>query len=86
MSHLLEFYGEECPHCEDMHLLVAKLEKELGVKLEKYEIWHNEKNSKLMDKYDKNFCGGVPFFYNTKTNKWICGSTDYEELKGWAIN
>ena len=34
--------------------------------------------------YDKDYCGGVPFFYNTETNKWICGETDYEELKKWA--
>ena len=86
MSYLLEFYGEECPNCVDMEPLVEKLEKELSIKVKKYEIWHNEENSKLMDKYDKNFCGGVPFFYNTKTNKWICGSTDYEKLKKWAMD
>lgn len=33
---------------------------------------------------DKDFCGGVPFFYNTKTNKWICGEADYDTLKKWA--
>jgi len=85
MSHLLEFYGEECAHCETMKPLVKRLEKETGLKVKKYEVWHNEKNAKLMDKYDKKYCGGVPFFYNTKTDKWLCGAADYEKLKKWAI-
>ena len=80
-ANLLEFYGEECPHCETMHPLVERLEKETGLKIKKYEVWHNEENSKLMDEYDKNLCDGIPFFYNTKTNKWLCGAVSYEELK-----
>lgn len=82
--HLLEFYGMECPHCERMHALVKRLEKETGLAVEKFEIWHNEENARKMEEYDKNFCGGVPFFYNTKTNKWICGEISYENLKEWA--
>jgi len=26
----------------------------------------------------------VPFFFNMKTKKWICGSDSYENLKKWA--
>jgi len=63
---------------------VEKLEEETGVKVEKYEVWHNEKNAKLMDGYDKNLCGGVPFFYNAEMKKFICGETDYEDLRRWA--
>jgi len=84
MENLLEFYGTECPHCIKMHPLVERLEKETGVKVEKFEVWHNEENSRKMDEYDKDYCGGVPFFFNTKTNKWICGETGYEDLKRWA--
>jgi len=39
----------------------------------------------LMREYDKGYCGGVPFFFNKKTGKWICGSADYERLKKWAF-
>ena len=84
MSHLLEFYGTECPHCVRMHELVVRLEKEEGVKVEALEVWHNEENEKKMLEYDKDLCGGVPFFYNTKTKKFICGESSYEELKDWA--
>lgn len=67
-----------------MYPLVEQLEKESSLTVEKYEIWHNEENSRLMDEYDTNLCGGVPFFYNTETKEWICGETSYEKLKSWA--
>ena len=84
MSHLLEFYGEECPHCVKMHKLVKRLEEEKGVKVESLEVWHNEANEKRLLEIDKDLCGGVPFFYNTKNQKFICGEVDYDELKNWA--
>ncbi len=68
-----------------MDPLVERLEEEAGVEVAKLEVWHNEGNAKLLRQYDKDYCGGVPFFYNTKTGKWICGSADYERLKKWAI-
>jgi len=80
---LLEFYGTECPHCRRMEPLIAQLEGE-GHKVEKYETWHDEKNAAMLEKYDRGFCGGVPFFFNTDSGKWICGATDYESLKAWA--
>jgi thiol-disulfide isomerase/thioredoxin len=83
-NHLLEFYGTECPHCVRMHELVERLEKEEGIKVESLEVWHNEANEKRLLELDKDMCGGVPFFYNTKTNKFICGETDYATMKKWA--
>ncbi|MDA2922896.1 thioredoxin family protein [Patescibacteria group bacterium AH-259-L07] len=82
---LLDFYGTECVHCREMDPLVEQLGKEEGVTVKKIEVWHNSKNAELMKQYDKGYCGGVPFFYNTKTGKWICGSTSYEKLKAWAL-
>ena len=81
---LLEFFGTECPHCMRMHPLVEKLEQEEGVEVQKFEVWHNEDNAKKMEQYDRGWCGGVPFFYNTETKKFICGETSYELLKKWA--
>lgn len=84
MSHLLEFYGTECPYCTKMHDLVVQLEREEGIKVDAIEVWHNKENEKRLIELDKDFCGGVPFFYNEKTKKWICGDATYEELKNWA--
>jgi len=84
MNHLLEFYGTECPHCVVMHELVLRLEKEEGIKVESLEVWHNKENENKLIELDKDFCGGVPFLYNLKSNKWLCGEANYEELKDWA--
>jgi len=80
---LLEFYGDECPHCKRMEPLIDKLAAE-GLKVERYETWHDEKNAAMMEKYDRGLCGGVPFFFNTDSGKSICGATDYDSLKAWA--
>ena len=84
MSHLLEFFGTECPHCVSMHALVERLERSEGIKVESLEVWHNKENEKRLLEIDKDLCGGVPFFYNTQTKKFICGEADYDTLKKWA--
>lgn len=84
MSHLLEFYGKECPHCIDMREVVERLEKEENIKFDRFEVWHDKENEKKLLEIDKNLCGGVPFFYNTKTKKFICGGAEYDELKDFA--
>ncbi len=81
---LIEYYGEECPHCKAMRPLIEKLESELGVKVVKKEVWHNEANANEMMKVGQNKCVGVPFLYNKRTGKYICGSATYERLKAWA--
>ena len=84
-SHLIEFYGAECSHCRALEPHMARLEDEEGVAIQRLEVWHNEENAKLMREYDKGYCGGVPFCYNTKTGKWLCGTVDYERLRDWAL-
>ena len=82
---LLEFYGTECPHCIHMHPLIERLEKELGVTVEKLETWHDEANEEKRKEHDKGAaCGGVPFFVNTESGARICGAVPYEMLKAWA--
>lgn len=87
---LIEFYGTECGHCKKMDPLVERLENEEGVKITRLEVWHDSQNAALMAELDRDekgqtFCGGVPFFYNEKTGKKICGTTDYDKLKVWAL-
>lgn len=67
-----------------MHDLVERLEKEEGIKVESLEVWHNKENEAKLLSLDKDLCGGVPFFYNTQTQKFICGEDGYENLKKWA--
>lgn len=90
MSKLVMFYARECPHCKKMMPYVDKLEKDTGVKLERLEIWHNEKNADLMRSYRAIIapnCGGqlrTPTFLNTETNDVICGEVEYKKLKNWT--
>ncbi len=80
---LLEFFGQECEHCQKMEPLIERLKKD-GYQIETYETWHDAENKLKLWDYDKGFCGGVPFFYNTESNRWICGEADYDDLKAWA--
>lgn len=82
---LLEFYGTECPHCEKMRPSVEKMEQEAGVRVTRYEVWHDPDNRDLFKQVDQNFCGGVPFFFNEESKEWICGETSYETFKAWAM-
>jgi len=85
MTKLLMFFGEECIHCHEMFPLVDKLQEEEKVSVEKIEMWHNSKGKKHYDEVNVEMkCTGVPFFYNEKTKKSICGATSYENLKAWA--
>jgi thiol-disulfide isomerase/thioredoxin len=84
-SELLMFYGTECVHCHAMFPLIERLEKETGKKVRKIEVWHNAKNAEILREYDQNgSCGGVPFFYNKKSGKSLCGETTYSKFKVWA--
>jgi thiol-disulfide isomerase/thioredoxin len=85
IGNLVEFYGTECHFCIKMAPMLERLEKEENVKITKVEVWHNSENAALLQKFDKGLCGGVPFFVNRKTGKWICGYADYEKLKAWAL-
>ncbi len=80
---LLEFYGKTCPHCVEMMPTVDKLIAE-GIEIEKHEVWEDQGNADKMEEVGKNRCPGVPFFINTETDQWICGSTDEETLRKWA--
>ena len=84
-NHLLYFYGEDCPDCIRMHVRIEKLKKEEAIELTSYEVWGNTENDRLCQKYDINGeCGGIPFFFNTKTKKSLCGEVTYKELRDWA--
>jgi thiol-disulfide isomerase/thioredoxin len=81
---LYEFYGDGCPHCEAMEGKVEKLQEEEGVEVDQKEVWKDDENAELQKKYDDGKCGGVPFFYNTETEDFICGETDMDRLSEWA--
>lgn len=80
---ILEFYGKECSHCVAVAPVVERLKSE-GMEIEQYEVWHNEEHAARQREYDRGRCNAVPFFVNTKTDRFICGEADYDELKALA--
>ena len=90
MKKLMMFHGRECPHCQVMMPLVERLEREEGLVLEKYEVWHDKANAELMQSYKRiltSRTGGrllVPAFLNTHSGEAFCGEASYETLKVWA--
>lgn len=83
-SHLIKYEGTECVHCKEMEPLVQRLEQEKGVTVTRKECYHNEKNRQELMKAAEGKCQGIPFFLNTKTGKFICGTATYEQLVEWA--
>ena len=48
---------------------MEQIEKDSGLPIRRFEVWYNDENLRLLQKLDKGgSCGGVPFFYNKKTN------------------
>lgn len=90
-ENIIEFYGEECPHCKNMVSTVNQVEQEMGISFEKLEVWHNNANQQVMLAYAndlKRDCGGlgVPAFYSTKTKKAVCGEMSADALKAFVLS
>ncbi len=87
LDHIIEFYGETCPHCLSMKPVIESLEKEKGVEIQKLEVWNNAEHKKLMMQYEDiigEACGGfaaVPAFVNTKTKQALCGAHDTRDIE-----
>ncbi|PIR69639.1 MAG: hypothetical protein COU47_01910 [Candidatus Niyogibacteria bacterium CG10_big_fil_rev_8_21_14_0_10_46_36] len=79
---LVEFYGDGCYYCDVVAPYITKLKEEEGIHIEKIEVWHNEENAKIWERYNAR-CG-VPLFVNMKTGDTLCGAVPYEKLKAWA--
>ncbi|GMI26184.1 hypothetical protein TrRE_jg265, partial [Triparma retinervis] len=82
---LLMFTGDNCDHCDQMEPYLTRLEKELGVRVHRFNVWSSQVNFKLFEKLDAGQkCGGLPYFYNARTNQCVCGATTFGNLRAWA--
>lgn len=81
---LIYFYGNECEHCERMNTLVDRFMIENQIAIIRKEVWHNKENDAEMQAIDCDRCGGIPFFWNGNTKKWLCGEVSYNDIKEWA--
>lgn len=85
--YLEEYYGLECPICEVMRERLDKVEKDLGIPVKRFEVWHNKENMERVEALERGGAKvlGIPFFYNTQTGGALCGEVSYAKLKAWAL-
>lgn len=84
--HLIGFYAEQSMEAKRMKYLGDLLEHEIpGTKIVWLEAWQNPLNERLRATIDlRNQCGGVPYLFNRKTGKVLCGVVAYDKLRLWA--
>mmetsp|Transcript_126477 Transcript_126477/g.316187 ORF Transcript_126477/g.316187 Transcript_126477/m.316187 type:complete len:177 (+) Transcript_126477:63-593(+) len=84
--HLIGFYAEQSIESKRMKYLGELLEEELpGTRIVWLEAWENPLNERLRATIDmRNQCGGVPYLFNRKTGKVLCGIQAYDKLRAWA--
>lgn len=88
--YLLEFSGKSAEaDVKKMTPQLKKLEKKLKTRIVRFDIWNDPSAYKLFLLLDKSprgksLCGGLPFYYNRKTGRIVCGATTYENLENWA--
>eukprot|EP01041_Mallomonas_annulata_P013924 gene13924-29623_t len=85
-SNLQFFYGQTCPFTKKAEPHVQCLEKSLGRRIERLEVYQSRENhQKYVEAKGVENCGGVPYFYNKITGKTICGARDCAALIEWAM-
>ena len=84
--YLIQFKGKGDDYCAQMEPLKEQLRVEYGVEIRTFEVWYDSKNLELMQRLDRGRCGGVPFFYNKRSRRYICGATTYDNLRRWALS
>lgn len=84
--YLIQFKGKGDDYCAQMEPLKEQLKEELGVQIRTFEVWQDQRNLELMQRLDRGRCGGVPFFYNKRSRRYICGATTYANLRAWALS
>ncbi|KKP70685.1 MAG: hypothetical protein UR69_C0003G0023 [Candidatus Moranbacteria bacterium GW2011_GWE2_35_2-] len=67
-NEIIYYYGEECPHCQDVLRFLEENKISEKVEFQKKEVWHNKNNSEeMMKKVGECELNpdtvGVPFLY-----------------------
>jgi hypothetical protein len=81
---LFFFYRSTCPFTKKVEPQLQCFESSTKLSVKRLETT----SPKNYDLYEASggieYCGGVPFFYNSKTGSTVCGAQSCEVLKLWA--
>jgi hypothetical protein len=83
-EYLLEFVADSSQQCKLMEPLVHRLEEDLGTTVRRIDIHARPDYMTLFDAVGGQEGGNVPFFYNRRTARAICGATPYDNLQAWG--
>ena len=82
--YLMEFHSDNCDHCEQMEPVLRRLENDLKTKIRRINIFRRREFMGLLEAIGHDECGSLPFYYNRRTGRAICGATTYINLKRWG--
>ena len=86
-ENLVYFFGGACRFTEKAKPEVSCLEASIQKRVVRLEVWEDKANQKAFEGVGGlEKCGGVPFFFNKKTQSAVCGARSCEVLKQWALS
>ena len=57
-SYLIEFHSDNCDHCEQMEPVLKRLERDLGTKIRRINIFRRREFYGLLEAMGHDECGG----------------------------
>ena len=92
MADLILFWGDGCPHCQNVDKYIKQNERDLKISIDRREIYYNRTNQKEMARLAQN-CPeidtkqgiGVPFAWVVAENKCLQGDTPIISLIGQKL-
>ncbi|MFA6369329.1 MAG: hypothetical protein WCX20_03050 [Candidatus Shapirobacteria bacterium] len=83
-SNLVLFYGDTCPHCEDVEEFISQNQIDQKLKINRLEVYNSKENSNTMVKMVNENCKDqlnpqglpVPFLINTDDKACFIGTPD----------
>lgn len=81
-SDLIIFWGEGCPHCENVKKYISDNQLDQKINISLKEVYNNQENSnslketvKKCPEIDTQYGIGVPLAFDTKNQKCLLGDT-----------
>ena len=82
---LILYYGDGCPHCKNIENYIEANLLDQKLNITQKEIWYNKDNSKELES-KADICGlnkdtvGIPFLFDSSTNKCYTGEVDVQKI------
>jgi len=72
------------PECDFAEKMVSQIEKELGVKVDRFDVMRDPRARVLYDKLDTQSKQQLPLLYHRESRQSVFGLTDKNRVRAWA--